>query len=316
MDIKTGKKLLWAVIFSIFFMVFLHSRVEWEDFSLIAKRLDMGYLAATCAVYLLANFIRALRFCKLDHMNNGTVHWWNINAFYNVITSTLPGGAGEAASAYVLKRFSKLNLLSAFRILLLSRLMDLFALSALFFAAAVLISRDTPYREAAIWFAGGLFLLSAVALLSSGEQLVLKLIRKIPGENKVLQKMSDKLSELLKITEEQRNSKHFGITVFQSVLMMIGSVLAIYLALRSFGVDFTLSQIFYCYGVYAIFQIVPIQGIAGIGTQAAWWSLALNAAGYRANDAIAMGFILYGTFYAFVILMGLVSLLFWDSSSV
>ncbi len=312
MEIK--KKLFLAIIFSIFSMVFLHSRVEWDHFSLITQRLDMRYMAATCAVYLFANFIRALRFCKLDHMNNGTVHWWHINAFYNVITSTLPGGAGEAASAYVLKRFSKLNLLSAFRILLLSRLMDLFALSSLFFIAAAFISKDTPYREAALWFAGGSFLLSTVVLLSSGEQFILKLIKRIPGENKVLLKTSENLSELLKITAEQRKSKHFAITLFQSVLMMIGGVMSIHLALMSFGVDFTLSQIFYCYGVYAIFQIVPVQGIAGIGTQAAWWSLALNAAGYRPNDAIAMGFILYGTFYVIVILMALASLLFWTKS--
>ena len=152
MDTKTRKKLLWAILFSMFFMGFLHSRVEWDHFSLITERLDKGYLAAACAMYLLANLIRAFRFCKLDHTNNNAVHWWNINAFYNVITSTLPGGAGEAASAYVLKRFSKLNLFSAFRILLLSRLMDLFALSALFFTAAILIDRDTPYREAAARF--------------------------------------------------------------------------------------------------------------------------------------------------------------------
>ncbi len=102
-----------------------------------------------------------------------------------------------------------------------------------------------------------------------------------------------------------------SITLFQSVVMMIGSVVSLHLALRAFGIDFILVQSFYCYGVYAIFQIVPVHGIAGIGTQAAWWTIALNAAGYKAPDAIAMGFILYGTFYFFIALIGLFSLLVW-----
>jgi hypothetical protein len=95
------------------------------------------------------------------------------------------------------------------------------------------------------------------------------------------------------------------------VLMWNGAVILMHLILRSFGIDFTLSQSAYCFGVYAIFQIVPVQGIAGIGTQAAWFALALNAAGYRADDAIALGFVLHGTFYVFISSLGLFSLFVW-----
>ena len=98
-------------------------------------------------------------------MDNKLAHWWYISAFYNFFTATLPGGAGEAATGYVLKRFLKFNILSALRILLLSRLMDIFALSALFFVSAIMMSSDTPYREAAIWLSGTLFVISSVTLL-------------------------------------------------------------------------------------------------------------------------------------------------------
>jgi uncharacterized protein (TIRG00374 family) len=311
MDIKIKKRLLWAMLFSICFMVFLLMRVDWKQFSFIAGRLDMRYLIFAGIIYLFANLVRAFRFCKLDHNKNKLTYWWHINAFYNLITSTLPGGAGEATSAYVLKRFSKINLLSALRILLLSRLMDLFALSALFFVAAIYMSSITPYRVAAIWFSVFLFLISLLGLLRSSERFVLNLMQRLPGKNKIVQRVCEKMSKLLKIRENQSNNNLLGITLFQSVLMMIGSVISIDMALRSVGVDVSLVQIFYCYGVYAIFQIVPVQGVAGIGSQAAWWALALNAAGYHANDAIAVGFILYGIFYIFVIIMGFFSLLFW-----
>ena len=315
MDIKVKKRLLWAIIISIGFMFFLLLRIEWEHFSLIAGRLDIKTLIAAYCVFILGNLVRTFRFYKLDHMDNKLTHWWNINAFYNFITSTLPGGAGEAVTAYVLKRFSKFNILGAFRILLLSRFMDLLALSALFFISAILISDVTPYREAAIWLSGTLFLISSVALLRSSEQFALKLIQRLPGQNKLVQKVREKLTELLKIAEEQRSNNFFYITLIQSILMWIGSVAALYLALKSFGIDFTPVQSAYCFGVYALFQMVPVQGIAGIGTKAAWWALALTAAGYKAPDAVAMGIVLHATYYIFVTLLALFSLFFWFKGS-
>jgi uncharacterized protein (TIRG00374 family) len=244
-------------------------------------------------------------------MDQRLIHWWNINAFYNLITATLPGGAGEAASAYVLKRFSKFNLLGALRILLLSRLMDLFALSMLFFIAALLMSSATPYREAAIWMSGALFLISSFALMRSSEQFVMKLMRRFPGQGKLVRRICEKLSEMARIAEEQRNNKSFVIALMQSVLMMIAGVISIHLTLRAFGVDFSLIQSVYCFGIYAIFQTVPVQGIAGIGTQAAWWTLALNAAGYHATDTIAIGFVLHGTMYLFITFLGFSLLTGW-----
>jgi len=315
MDIKVKKSLVWAILFSIVFMVYLIWKVDWIHFVSIADRLSIKELLLAFVVFAIANFIRALRFYKLDHTGNKLSHWWTMNQVYNFMTSTLPGGAGEATTAYLLKRFSTFNMLSAFRILLLSRLMDLFALSMLFFVATILISSVTPYREAAIWLSGAAFLISSFALLRSSEQFALKLIQRLPGKNKIVQKVCEKLTELLKIAEEQRSNNLFGIALFLSVLMTFIGIVSMHVILRSFGVEFSLEQSFYCYGVYAIFQVIPVQGIAGIGTQAAWWTLALNAAGYNAPESIATGFVLYATYYIFVTLLALFSLLFWFKGS-
>ena len=311
MDIKVKNKLLLAVLFSTAFMVFLLMRVDWQHFSLIAGRLDLKYLTVACSLFIFGNFVRAVRFSKLDHTGKKLVHWWNINAFYNFITATLPGGTGEAAMAYILKRFSKINILGAVRILLLGRLMDLFALSALFFLASVLISIVTPYREAAIWLSGALFLMTSIALMPSSEHFVLRLLHKLPGNAAFIQKACEKLNEVLEISKERRCVSFYTITLTQSLIEKIAGVAVLHMLLQSFGIDFTLLQSVYCYGVYMVFQIIPVQGIAGIGTQAAWWALSLNSAGYQGNDAIALGFVLHGTLYLFIFSMGIFSLLFW-----
>lgn len=311
MNIKVKKRLFWAILFSSGFMAFLLMRLDWKHFSLIAEKLDIKDLIIAYIVFLMGNLIRAFRFYGLDNMDNKLKDWWNINAFYNFITSTLPGGAGEAATAYVLKRFSKLDILGAFRILLISRLLDIFTISALFFISAILIRNVTAYRETALWISGGLFLFSLFALTPASEQFVVKLLKRLPGNRALIKKVCEKLSELLEISEAQRGNNSYTITLLQSLLMMIAGIISIHLVLRAFGVDFTLVQSFYCYGIYAVFQVVPVQGIAGIGTQAAWWALALHAAGYQSQDSIAMGFVLYGTFYLFISFMGLFSILVW-----
>ena len=309
MDIKVKNSFLLTILISIGFMIFLLMRVEWKQFSLIAGRLNVKDLIAAFTIFMFGNLIRAFRFNKLDHMDKRLTRWWNINAFYNFMTATLPGGAGEASTAYVLKRFAGLNFLGAIRILLLSRLMDLFALAALFFISAILISNITPYRETAIWLSGILFFVSSVAFLRSSEQFLMRLLQKLPTKSEFIQRISKKLSELTNIVEEQHSKKLFRVTLFQSILMMMGGIASVHLLLRSFGIDFTLVQSAYCYGIYMIFQIVPIQGIAGIGTQAAWWALALKASGYHSPDVIVLGIVLHGTFYVFITIIGLSALL-------
>lgn len=197
MDIQVKKKLLWATLISAVLMAFLLLKVDWRQFSLIAGRMDIKYLIASCSVFIFGNLVRTFRFRQLDHTDKKLTHWWNINAFYNFITATLPGGAGEAATAYVLKRFSEFNILNAFRILILIRLMDAFALSVLFFLASVRISSVAPYREAATWLSGALFLMTSIALIPASEHFVLTLLQRLPGNITFIQKVCQKLNELL-----------------------------------------------------------------------------------------------------------------------
>ena len=184
-------------------------------------------------------------------------------------------------------------------------------LPTLIFVIAIMISSDTLYREAAIWISGSLFFITSIALLRSSEQLIMRIIKKLPGSSSLIKRVIEKLSELLKISEEQRRTNSFRVTLFQSVLVWFTGFVLMHVALQSFGIDFTFIQSAYCFGVYALFQIIPVQGFAGIGTQAAWFALALKAAGYEAHDTVAIGFVLHGTFYLFISIMGMSTLLIW-----
>ena len=127
----------------------------------------------------------------------------------------------------MLVNISNFNLLSALRILFLSRLLDLFAISAIFFFVAFQMSGSTPYRNVAIFVSGILFFVSIVALIPASEQFVMELLQRLPGKAALIQKTSDKLAELIEIAEEQRSINSFGITMVQSVLMMMAGCISI-----------------------------------------------------------------------------------------
>jgi hypothetical protein len=211
------------------------------------------------------------------------------------VTSTLPGGAGEAVTAYALKKFSKFNLMSAFRILILTRIMDLAGYSLLLLFTAILISETTPYRDAALLISGVLFIVSMIISHPRCERIIVKLFKKANS-----------------MSETRISKSFFGVTMFQTMFIIICAAFEVHYMLKSFGAEFILIQSLYCFSVYTLFQMVPVQGFAGIGTQAAWWSLALMVAGYKAPDVIAMGIILHGTFYAIITGMSLVALLAWQ----
>jgi uncharacterized protein (TIRG00374 family) len=273
--------------------------------------LDIRFLVIAFAFFAFANYARAFRFCSLDHTGNRILFWWNINQFYNFINATLPGGAGEAATAYVLRRYSGFNTYRALKILVQTRLYDLASVSSIFFLAAFLISDITPYRSTSLLSSVVLCFLSLLALIPAVERFFIRTMQNIPGRVAIINRLTEKVGRLAEFSEGHRKNSSVAVTMVQSLLVNGGIAVSVYFALAAFGISFTPVQGLYCFGVFTIFKMVPIQGIAGLGTQAAWWSLGLSLAGYNGPELIATGFIMYGTYYMFIGALGLPSMVMW-----
>jgi uncharacterized membrane protein YbhN (UPF0104 family) len=308
----TIKKLLWAFFLSVSFMAILLYGVDWTHFPSIAEKIKINTLIAAFGALLLANIIRSWRFYTLDHFaNKKYTSWLIINKVYNYLTATLPGGVGEAATAYLIKRHSFFNMISAFRLLLLSRVMDLTGISTLLLFSVVQLEQIGKYNEMILWFSGILLLVSFAAVIPTTERYFLDLVRRLPGRNLLMQRVRERMKELSEISEEHRGRKTLGITLIQSVLIMAVTAVSLHFILLSVEAGVTILQSFYCFTVYAVLQMIPLQGIAGVGTQPARWVVALNLAGYKTNDVVALGIVLHGTMYIFISIMGILALLIW-----
>lgn len=248
-------------------MLFLLHKVDWADFRSIGERLVIKNLVIAFAALLISNLIRSYRFLILDHTNNKYTPWLIMNNIYNFLTATLPGGIGEAATAYLLRRYLLFDMLSALRILLISRIMDVVALSMLLLFVAIWANGNIYHSEMAIWFSGIVLLLSLTAMIPVTEHFVLRLMQKLPGKNRIMNKTREKLSELLEISEEYQSRNVSMITVVQSVVMFAITALSLHYILLSFKSNFTVFQSFYCYLLYTFFQMIP-SGVCGSGNAA------------------------------------------------
>lgn len=306
------KRILTAAIVSAAIAAYLINRTDWSVFYAIAGRVVARYLIISFLLLLLANIIRSYRFRSLCYDSRGLIHWWIMNQTYNMMTSTLPGGSGEAAMVYIFKRLSFLNVTGALRLILLSRVMDLAGMSAMVLIAAYQMKETTPYRSTAISISLAVLTFSVLILIPVAEQVFYRLIQKLlHGRGLRTERIRKEFIRLSDLLEESKKERTHILTMFQTVCITVCAAFSVHYALASLGVNFTWQQSFFCFGIYALFQVVPIQGIAGIGTQAAWWFLSLYASGFTETNAVALGFWLYGIFYVFISAMFFCAAIAW-----
>ena len=303
------KKILLSTIITLVSLILIFKIIDWKTIISLTKELKTSQIIIAFLFLSLANVIRSLRFYKLNYHEQSFVNWWITAQIYNMMTATLPGGFGEAVTAYILKKFLSIDLLVVIRILIISRIMDLGSLSALTLLSSLQVKTAANYSDMTIVVSSILMILSFVLIIPAYERKMIRYLQYLlPKRGPILERVQIRIIDLHD-TLQAHNNKDAFIASLYSLLVALGAAISTYWVLQGYGVNFTWQQSFYCFGIYALFQIVPIQGIAGIGTQAAWWALALTSAGYQGSDAVALGMLLHGTFYVFITIMAIIALL-------
>ena len=299
-------RLLGAVVVTLLFVYYLLPNINGNLLLAKFKEISLPYLVLGFTSLLMANVIRSVRFRTMAVYGGSFTQWWHINQTYNVLTTLLPGGGGEVATAYLMKvtSDSRETLALGIRTLIFNRLMDLFFYSALLFATANLLLDVSEYAPLAIG-AGLIFLVIAwLALTPAVEKRTLDLVDKYLAQKfTILTRFRVQLTQLINISDVQHNQGKIKLALVQSFLLVLAAASSVYFTMLSLEMEITWYQGFYCMGLFALFQLIPIQGLAGIGTQAAWWTYAITAAGYRGSEVITLGIMLYAIFLSFVVIM-------------
>jgi len=287
------------------------------NFTEIAQRLRDLPPAALVLAYVwlaLAGLVRAVRLRVLVAMDVPIRHAYAFHQLYNVVTAVVPTGLGEAASAWLLRRALRVPLHLGLVALLVGRLLDLAVLLCLFLlvvlggAASITYGGEGLVTAAAVMLT--LLLLLAVAHTTGGGRLAQHLERwavQIHGDTRLrrlLRRGMGLLGESLRVLPHGiQLSSLVALTLATQLL----SLAALYVLVRASGLELGYAQAIVCFVVYVLLRMLPLQGVGGIGTTAAWWAIALRTLGVPPAESATVGAVLYVAFMILLVLLCLTS---------
>lgn len=311
------RRLLAATLVAVAFAALLARDTGFAEIAQRLRALSAATLAAAAFWLAAAGFLRALRMRMLLPRAIGVGQAYAFHQVYNVVTALVPTGIGEAASAWLLRRSLRVPLHHGLVALLVGRLLDLFVLLALFLVV-VLAGGATLATGADVLLPGAAAVSAAlvalgVAHVATGGRLA-ALLERWATEVHAQGRARTQLRRALGVgAESLRLLPHGGRLVplvGLTAVMQLVSLGALHALANGAAVPLTYAQALVCFVVYVLLRMLPLQGIGGIGTTAAWWTLALRALGVAHDESVTVGAVLYVAFTVLLVVLCLTALPF------
>lgn len=291
--------------------------VGWRDFAVAIGRLDGASYALALLLHALIYAARSLRFALLIPLAERPAYGvaLAISSAHNLASYVLPAKTGEASLIVYLKAYAGVSASSGVASLVVSRLFDLAVLCAWVAAAIAWVAND--YEAVARLLPlvplllGGAMVLACMCLrphwLSSLTTFFLARagIGRRPFGQAILARL-ERVGAALRSTAGARTQVGcLALTVVQWA-----GVFAFYAVLaRAAGLPESIGYAEAVFGssLAVLFNLLPINGFAGFGTQEAGWKIGFVLLGVEPDLALATGFAVHLVQLANVVLFGVVA---------
>lgn len=295
--------------------LFVWGGVGFADFAAALGRLDVGVWALAFALHAGIYVLRAWRFRLLvpPPARPAFGPTLAVSAAHNLASYVLPAKTGEATLVLYLKGYAGVPAAAGLASLVVSRLFDLAVLCAAVAAAlAVTAERVTALGEplpliaalAALAVALAAACLRPQALPSLTGWLLERLrLQRVAAGRAVLSRL-ERIGSALRATSGARTQLAcLALTAGQWAL-----VFAFYAVLaRGTGLpsDIGYAEAMFGSSLAVLFNLLPVNGFAGFGTQEAGWKIGFVLLGVEPELALATGLAVHLVQLADVVLLGL-----------
>lgn len=309
---------LWVIILTILITVvllaLLFTQVQLVDVISTIENINLAFLLIGFILYTCSYIFRAWRFHILLNKEVSIKDLFNIGCVHNMMNSLLPVRTGELSYIYLLKKINSRTTGEGIASLLVARIFDFIAITLLFFISFIFAQELLTELVHIIWILL-IFLLSMVFLLlmviySREPVRLLKIILKITW----LDKFSVS-NYVLKIFEEGNKSiekihtKNLFIQVLSlSIIVWFLNDLIVFFLLKGMDINLPLQIVVLGATFSLLSMIIPIQGIAGFGTQEGFWVFAFAPLGLPLDKAISTGFVFHIVIIMYFLILGAVGI--------
>jgi uncharacterized protein (TIRG00374 family) len=301
--VSLSRTTLASLILTAVVIVVVGMSLDWAHAARTLHRIEFGWLGLALVVFALNYWLRTIRFrLLLDRTSEGSRDLMAVTMLHGLFNYLLPAKSGELSYLVLTKRHLDVPLPESTATLITARFFD-FGVIALLLPLALhqfyhdmprwLILSSTAY---CIGVLGAAVLL--VAYLRTAESRASR-----PGRDLItrIRNGVDRIVDSLRIIDQRR--QYLRLWLVTSAIW--GCVLLnYYFITTSLGLDPTFSQMVVISLIIIPLTLIPVQGIANVGTHEAAWVAAFTMFGYSLESALTIAVTSHVVMFAMFVLLG------------
>lgn len=272
----------------LFTLIFL--QLDFTQFKNTFIKIDIKWVLFGIFFSQIYQIFRTFRFSILTNIKN-IGRLFTTLCLQAVVRKFFPSWLGEAVAVLFLKRYHRLSIHRSTASVFVARMIDLslFALALLYALTLTTVGYEYDYTEITslilIFLATGCI---GIVIIIRLESHFLKMSSK---HSKIRAWLASQFAALSVGFRETINIKAVLPLAFYSTLMWLSMYLMFLCFIRALGGNLSPLDIFWSYSIVFPLGLLPIRGIADIGTFEAAWFIALTILGLSSSQAasIAVG---------------------------
>lgn len=311
------KRIILSLLITIGILTILFTQISARDLYHLLINIDPYWAVWGSASYLLALFLRTLRFRWLIHSRKIFLsELFKITVFYHLSLMVLPSKLGELTYPYFLNRRSGLSMTEGLASLIASRVYDFFIV-LIIFLFTIIGFQDILQMNLPLTIFLFILLILAILFAFSHMNTLLGWISVLIGKmsvwtklknNKTLHWVQRKTHEMAEDFYAIKARKTFLLVSLTSLGSWVMIFYGFYAFLRGFGVEVALLKVVFGSTIAVIANAIPISGLGNWGTLEAGWAAGFLMVGLSKEEAIATGF---GVHILIFLLCAITSLICW-----
>lgn len=283
--------------FGVILLSWLAAQLDFAQAVEILRDVPPGLLAGGFGCYVVAFYLRAVRFQYLLPPESSKALLFPIVLVHYAALNIIPARLGELSYIYLLKKVNNVSTGTSVSNLLLARVFDQLTMSVLFLASSYALQLSSPWLQAVrlgvslLLMAMGVLLL----LLLAYKDVCIRWLQRVfqflhvshyAGIRKVIGVMGDIVTALGAIQVKQRAVRVAGL----SVLIWLSIFGQNYCLLHAFQVDLSYAGVIWASTCLILLSALPIHMFSGVGIHEISWVFLALELGIPKNIAITSAF--------------------------
>jgi len=309
------KRYLLPFFITIGLLFILFAQISFQDLYRLLKNSDPLWTALGAIAYLLAIFLRALRFKWLIHSKEINLpELFCISIFYHLSLMVLPSKLGELSYPYLLNRRTGLGMTEGLASLIASRAYDFFIIliillfTVIGFQTLLQINLPLTILLFILLTLSVLFAFFHMSTFLSWISLFLVRMSSSAGlkNSKTLHWVLRKIHEMAEDFYAIKARKTYLSVSLASLGSWVMIFSVFYAFMRGFGIEISHLKLVFGSTIAVIANALPISGIGNWGTLEAGWAAGFLIVGLSKEEAIASGFGVHILIFLLCSFMGLI----------